>query len=122
MSPPVKGETLQKQVLVMFMQLWEPQWALDQLLSSHRTPIKFSREDLGLWFPRAEHDLMLLLGKLDKKGLLWSNQIIIMIRANVASLRENEEGHGEFESSLGYIPTLCLHTKGNEDVVGVGWK
>lgn len=65
---------------------------------------------------------MFLLGKFDKKGLLWSNQIIIMIRANVASLRENEEGHGEFESSLGYIPTLCLHTKGNEDVVGVGWK
>lgn len=94
MSPPVKGKTLQKQVLVMFMQLWEPQWALDQLLSSHRTAIKFSREDLGLWFPRAEHDLMLLLGKLDKKGLLWSNQIIIMICANVASLRENEEGHG----------------------------
>lgn len=92
MSPPVKGETLQKQVWVVFMQLLKPQWALGQLLSSHRTPITFSREYLELWFPEAEHELMFLLGKLGKRSLLQANQIVMMVCANIPSLQENEAG------------------------------
>lgn len=32
------------------------------------------------------------------------------------------QGHGEFESGLGYIPKPCLKTKGNEDGEEVEWK